>query len=231
MNSNIEILDEIKHLEERINFDAARSISRKDPLLPVVVSEFHSLMFDYPIVFVKSQETGEFTCALLLGVSSHANLLDQRDMANNEGLPLNIRRLPFLAVDSPSEAGESRPLIGINMASPGVGHGEYFLKGKSASFESAIAALSELYQGYKETKAYIAKVVELDLISRLKAEIHYEDKPKLTLTGLYGIDANKIAQINERESASKDLFLEIASYAYAQSFSLHHMKKLAALSC
>lgn len=230
MNSNIEILDEVKHREVKIDFNESKSASRKECLLPIVLSEFHSLMFHYPIVFVKSKETGEFTCSVLLGVSAEATLLDEQDMSSDEGLPLNIRRLPFLAIEAPDETSEKRPLIGINMTSPGVGKGECFLKNKSTAFESSISALSELYEGYNETRAFVKKVVELDLISKLKAEIHYKDKPKLTLEGLYSIDVNKVTQIGGLESASKDSFLEVASYAYAQNFSLYNMKKLTSLS-
>lgn len=230
MNSTKEILDEIRHRDVKIDFCAARGAVRKEFLFPIVLSEFHSLMFHYPIVFVKSQETGAFTCSVLLGVSPNANLLDQRDISNDEGLPLNIRRLPFFAIEESGESGGGRPLIGINMDSSGVGQGDYFLKNKSMAFEAAISALSQVYEGHRETSNFVKKVVELELISKLKAEIQYQDRPTLTLEGLYGIDSSKIAQISERDSKSKDLFLSIASYAYAQNFSLSNMKKLALLA-
>jgi hypothetical protein len=43
------------------------------------------------------------------------------------------------------------------MSSPGIGQGEQVLKIKSASFESAISALGELYEGYGETRVYVKK--------------------------------------------------------------------------
>jgi hypothetical protein len=228
--SSIEILDSNLHREISIDFKAARCGPRRE-LIPVVISEFHSLMFHYPIVFVKDQDTGEFTCSILLGVSAEANLLDQRDLVSDEGLPLNIRRLPLVAVAAPE--GEGQPLIGINRTSPGVnpgnGTGDYIFQGKSERFESAVAALVELYNGFEQTRNYVKKVLELDLISKLQAEIRYTDKPSLTLDGLYGIDPKKIALISESNSKSKDEFLAIASYVYAQHFSLYNMKKLATL--
>lgn len=225
MNANIEILDDIKHRTITVDFDKARSASRKENLIPVVLSEFHTLMFHYPIVFVKDRETGEFTCSLLLGLATGANLLDGLDISNDEQLPLNLRRLPFCAIESPDNTDGTAPLIGINMASPGVGHGEFLFENKSESFDRAIAALSEVYRGYKETRAFIKTAIELDLIGKLKAEIQYKDKPTLILDGLYGIDENKIARIIEQDNERKNLFLTIARYAYAQSFSLYNMKK------
>jgi hypothetical protein len=228
MNSSIEILDNSLHQELNIDFKTARRASRKE-IIPVVISEFHSLMFHYPIIFVKDPNTGEFSCSILLGVSAEANLLDQHDMRSDGSLPLNIRRLPLLAIEAQTK--DERPLIGINRSVPGInigsGEGDYIFKDKSDDFESAIAAVSELYDGYKQTKDYVKKMVELDLISKLNAEIRYPDKPKLILEGLYAIDANKIARIGERDEASKNLFLEVASYVYAQNFSLFNMKKLA----
>lgn len=228
MKSSIEILDDNQHHELNIDFKVARRAARKE-IIPVVISEFHSLMFHYPIIFVKDPDTGEFASSILLGVSAEANLLDQHDMQSDESLPLNIRRLPLLAIEA--QAGDERPLIGINRSIPGIsvgsGEGDYIFKDKSDAFESAIAAVGEVYDGYRQTKDYVKKIVKLDLISKLHAEIRYTDKPKLTLDGLYAIDPNKIARIIERDSKDKDLFLEISSYVYAQSFSLYNMKKLA----
>lgn len=227
MNPNIEILNEITHRDIKIDFTKARSSSRKELLLPVVISEFQSLMFHYPIVFVKDKETGEFVCSVLLGINSETNLLDEKDMVNDEILPLNIRRLPLLAIEPPD--GGSRPLIALNMASPGVGQGDYVFKEESSAFESAIFSLGELYDGHDETKAYVKKIIELNLISKLHAEICHADKPSQILEGLYAIDANKIVQLAACDEATKNTFLEIASYVYAQSFSIFNMKKLVLL--
>lgn len=225
---SIEILDSNLHREINIDFKEARRSPRRQ-LISIVVSEFHSLMFHYPIVFVKDQNTGEFVCSILLGVSDDANLMDRWDLAKDEGLPLNIRRLPLMAVAPP--AGEMQPLIGINSTSSGVGHGvgtgDYIFQQESRGFESAVAAVAELYHGFDQTKDYVRRVLELDLISKLQAEIRYPDKPSLLLEGLYSIDQGKIAQIMGADEKTKDAFLEIASYAYAQNFSLYNMKKLA----
>lgn len=227
---SIEILDSNLHREINIDFKEARRSPRRQ-LISVVVSEFHSLMFHYPIVFVKDQNTGEFVCSILLGVSDEVNLMDQWDLAKDEGIPLNIRRLPLIAVAPP--AGEVQPLIGINSASSGVsngiGAGDYIFQQESHGFESAVAAVAELYHGFDQTKDYIKRVLELDLVSKLQAEIRYPDKPSLLLEGLYSIDQGKIARIMGADEKTKDAFLEIASYVYAQNFSLFNMKKLASL--
>lgn len=231
MNTSIEILDDRQHQELNIDFNKARRASRKE-LIPVVISEFHSLMFHYPIVFVKNQETGEFACSILLGVSAEANLLDQLNLQNDDDLPLNIRRLPFVSVAPP--AGEDRPLVGINKTSPGInigkGEGDYIFKQQSDAFDVALAALGELYDGFDKTKDYVKKVIELNLVSKLNAEIRSPGKPKHVLEGLYCVDINKVAQLVSADEASKNTFLEIATYVYAQNFSLYNMKKLAAIA-
>lgn len=230
MMGSIEILNNNLHREINIDFTEARRGPRRK-LIPVVISEFNSLMFHYPLVFVKDQDTGEFNCSVLLGISDDANLLDQCDLTNDEILPLNIRRLPLVAV-APG-AGEVQPLIGINKASAGVnphsGVGDYIFQDKSEKFDSAVAALVELYHGYGQTEHYVKQVLALDLVSKLHAEIRYVDKPSLILEGLYGIDPNKIMLISESDTKAKDEFLKIASYVYAQYFSLSNMKKLAPL--
>jgi hypothetical protein len=227
---SIEILDRNLHRNINIDFKTARRGPRRE-LIPVVISEFHSLMFHYPIVFVKDQETGEFSCSILLGVAADANSLDQQDLSGDEGLPLNIRRLPLVAVAP--QATDARPLIGIQKDSAGINHGDgpgdYIFQGSSQGFESAMAALVELYDGFEQTRNYVKKVLELDLVSGLQAEIRYKDKPSIRLEGLYGIDPKKVALVSDSDSKSKDEFLKIANFVYAQNFSLYNMKKLASL--
>ena len=221
MNANIEVLDNKTHKDLQVDFKEARKSAYKQRLIPVVVSEFHTLMFHYPIVFVKDGETGAFTCSLLLGVSGESSLLDGQDISNDDMLPLNVRRLPLVAIESSDDAG---PVIGVNLDSPGIGKGEKLFESQSEELESAVAALGELYRGYKETDAFIKTVLELGLITRLKAEIQFKGKPKTALEGLYGIDTSKVLQITDGDD--KDKFLSIANFAYAQSFSLFNMRKL-----
>jgi hypothetical protein len=226
MNTAIEILDNVRHQQLKIDFDAARRSARSQ-LVPVVLSEFHSLMFHYPLVLVKDGDTGEFICSALLSINAEANLLHLQDLSRDEGVPLNVRRLPLVTV-APAEGDENKqPLIAINRLSAGIGQGDYIFNKKSAAFDSAIAALAELYEGYDKTKAYVKTLIELDLIGKLNAEIRYKDKPGQILEGLYGIDINKVTQLRERDDKSTDLFLDVASYAYAQYFSLHNMRRFA----
>ncbi|WP_323815992.1 SapC family protein [Cellvibrio sp. NN19] len=225
---NIEILDRNLHADINIDFNAARRGPRRE-LIPVVVSEFQSLMFHYPIVFVKDQATGKFNCSILLGISAETNLLDHCDWADDEVLPLNIRRLPLVAVAPQEDKGQ--PLIGINWSAAGVklqsGVGDYIFKNQSDGFDVAVAALVELHHGFEQTDKYVDKVLELDLVSKLHAQVQYKDKPSVTLEGLYGIDPNRISRVIEGDTQQKDAFLVIANYVYAQYFSLANMRKLA----
>lgn len=225
MNSRIEILDENTHKDLRVDFSLARKSSFKRRLIPVVISEFFSLMFHYPIVFVKDGETGKFTCSLLLGVSDECTLLDGKDCLDDEILPLNIRRLPLLAIES---SPDSEPVIGINLEAQGVGTGNNLFKNKPQALDVALAALGELYHGQNETDEFIRTALELNLISMLKAEIQFKGKPKITMEGIYSIDINRVDQLTDNNN--RDKFLKIAKFAYAQNFSLYNMRKLTFLT-
>lgn len=227
MNAAIEVLDEVTHRDLKVDFDLARQTCYSKQILPAVVSEFHNLMFHYPIVFVKDATTGEFTCSVLLGIAPDKHLLKLQDHTSEEALPLNLRRQPLVAIASADDNG---PLIGINLETPGVGQGEDLFGGAAPRLELAIAALSDLYRGFDETKNYIKTLVALKLLSPLKVEFEYKNKPKLSLEGLYSIDENKIAQLLDADTQAKDEFIKIARYAYAQNFSLINMRKFTLFS-
>lgn len=230
MNTKIEILNKETHRDLQVNFIEARKIAQQERLLPVVISEFHSLMFEYPLALVKNSHTGEFTCSAILGVTPEESLLATRDMSSSEGLPLNVLRLPLLAIETSNEENESRPSIAIDMNATSIGSGERIMDESAHNFAVATSALSQLYAGYKETKEFVDTVVELGLISKLQVEVPGKDNAKVTLEGLYSIDINKMNDMQDADEATKNKLLKISKYVYALYFSLHNMKKLAHLA-
>ena len=64
-------------------------------LTPVNVQEFSILCHDYPIVFVKDSETGQFRAVALLGIKPKQNLYLTDGGWEAEYIPEYLRQYPF----------------------------------------------------------------------------------------------------------------------------------------
>ncbi|MDO3381362.1 SapC family protein [Gilvimarinus algae] len=221
---SVEILEEHSHRQLRVDFSEARKAYFHRRLVPVVISEFSTLMFHYPIVLVKDGQTGKFSCSVLLGISEESTLLS-RGRVDDGALPLSIQRLPLVAVES---SPESDPVIGLDIDSPGVGKGEPIFGENATALNDAMAALGEIYRGREETEDYIQNVLAMDLVSKLQAEVTYKDGRKVTMEGLYSVDINRVARIDDDNKRSQ--FMKISRYLYAQNFSLYNMTRIAELA-
>src|SRR5580692_11041355 len=88
-------LSRAEHSELRINPDVAEASAAGQHLIPIVASEFRKAATQYPIVFVKSPETGRFAPYVLTGLDVEENLFWSGTELDVAYVPLNVRRQPF----------------------------------------------------------------------------------------------------------------------------------------
>ena len=97
MAINMVPLDSNKHKSLRVNVDPAYPHVAKQSMVPLLASEFLAASTNFPIVFVKQQETGQFKAVALLGFSSVENVVFNNGKVFTNYVPVNIRRYPFAA--------------------------------------------------------------------------------------------------------------------------------------
>lgn len=194
----------------RIRDDLVEATAASQHLIPVVVSEFRKAATQYPIVFAKNPETGRFNSYVLSGLGVKENLFWSGTELDVAYVPLNVRRQPFY--------------VGMNDASPeaGGGGGANVLcidldsacldaSGKkalvnpdgtdSAYLKGILSILNELVAGKAATEQFIATLLSLRLLAPILLDITLDDGTPLTLTGLYGLDEEKLRELDEREIA------------------------------
>ena len=189
------------HAGLRIRPDLVEASVASQHLVPIVASEFRKAAIQYPIVFVKSPETGRFAPYILNGLDVEENLFWSGTELEVAYVPLNVRRLPFyVGTDAASS------VLCVDLDSPCVDSaGKKAIidpdGADSAYLKEILSILGELVAEKERTEQFIAAALSLDLLAPIMLDITLDDRTPLRLSGLYGLDEERFRQLNEREIA------------------------------
>ncbi|MGO4892541.1 SapC family protein [Flavobacterium sp. W21_SRS_FM6] len=200
---NHQQLDNITHKNLRVlthhhpNFGDTTSYSR------LFTSEFRHAQGDYPILFRKNSETGQFEAIALFGFAVEENLfLDDHGWHANY-IPLAIQRRPFLIGFEPGSQesqGEPKAVVHIDMDSPRISESEgeaVFLEqgGQSHYLQQVSSVLNAIHQGDTETRAFIDTLLHYELIESVSIKVKLQDGSNNELSSLYSINEEKLTSL------------------------------------
>lgn len=178
-------LDPALHRDLRV--DMSRGAALGDALMfaPTFPAEFRNVQAHYPIVFHKDA-AGRFQPVALFGFGPGQNLYLDGTRWEAGYLPLAVERQPFL-IGSGAE-----PSVHVDLDSPRVGAatGEpLFDAGGQATptLERAIAVLRTLHEGLQSNAAFVATLLEHDLLESFVLDVELDDGRQHRLSGFYAI--------------------------------------------
>lgn len=150
-----------------------------------VVGEFIHLSAHYPILLSKDAETGGFYAGVMLGIDPGENLFAGTPIYR----PLNLQRGPFFTA-----GGE----LAIDLDHASIGSGERLFSETgtpSAYLNSIIELFQILVPGLEQTKAFIAALLELNLVDPVDIKLSFDDGSERTLEGLYTISRDRLMSL------------------------------------
>jgi hypothetical protein len=170
----------------------------------VALSEIPRLVIEYPIAFTLDGENGKLIPVALFGVNPEQNLYWRDDRWSSVSVPLNIGRQPFFVAlaDNPAGAAGTKTLVPcINLANPGVqdsaGEALFDSSGNETPYlRHKLAMLAELVDGEPKTRAFIERLVALELITPIQLELKAPGQPSRKITGLQSIDEKKLRALD-----------------------------------
>lgn len=225
------------HKNTCVRTDLIEASGASERMVPVVVSELQKLIVNYPVVWTKKADTGEFICVALLGFDENENLFWEGGAWSSIYVPLNISRQPFFVggAEKKSVAGAkgldaSSPAsyeICIDQSSALVSEeqGEPLFESdntESAYLQALKAMLAQLVDGEQQTQALCRHLLALDLLVPLQLELSFENGSSRSLQGVYTIDDDKIAQLADVDiiALQRQGFLQ---YIHLMQASLSHL--------
>lgn len=205
---NHQLLDNVTHKDLKVIASMRPGLGDDVSFSNVFISEFREVQGFYPIFFHKHSETGQFETIAMLGFGDNENLF-----LNDEGwqanyIPLSIQRRPFLiGFQNIQKDGvlTKDPVVFVDMDSPRVSKDDsdsdalpVFLSqgGQSDYLQNINSVLQAIHLGHQQSKEFIDKLLELDLIESVNIKVTLKDNSQHELNSLYTIHEEKVAGLS-----------------------------------
>ncbi|MBE0362375.1 hypothetical protein PULV_a2994 [Pseudoalteromonas ulvae UL12] len=227
-DSNIQPLHNVTHAKTKIKNGINTEFMKTQHLVPIVAHEFSRVANEYPIVYVKNAETGEFQPVAMLGLEPNENLFIKDGKWEGMYIPHALVRYPLALVANPED--KEKLMVAIVQSSDLVNEEEgrelFDEKGEETEYlkrrkESLISYL----EFSQVTAAFSKYLADKELLSAqtLTIEINGE---KRDINGIYLIDEKKLNELSDED------FLDIRKRGflgpiYSFLTSMHQVNRLA----
>lgn len=195
---NVQPITRDKHGELYLKAGKDFIFAKEVNSVPLMAAEFPAAASDLPIVFTDTDD-GVLPVAVL-GIERDVNLMvDDDNRWQGEYVPAFFRRYPF--VFSSSEDGKTFTLCidedyeGIN--SDGRGERLFDADGEQTQYLSRVLSFLQDYQAhFQRTRTFCRRLVELDLLESVEAQVRLPEGGRRTLTGFKSINRQKLKELS-----------------------------------
>ncbi|MFT7144940.1 MAG: hypothetical protein ACI9TY_001359 [Alphaproteobacteria bacterium] len=165
--------------------------------------EFMMVAKEYPIVFVKDAEDN-WDSVVLLSLKTDSNLyVGKKGEWLGHYVPAVYRRYPFILSTGAEQTDFTVCFDNKSKCfSTKKGEALFTEKGeKTTTLENIIKFLNDFQLNLEVTKQFMAKMVELDLLKSIEGTFTMKDGEKFTMRGMWVIDEEKLASLDEKTVA------------------------------
>ena len=209
----------------------ANDVSRfkNQHLIPITVQDFIPLSTEFPIVFVKNEDTGQFTSVAVMGIRSGNNLYCQDVEWTCAVAPVGFHNAPLSLVKTSDNSDEVTVCFDEKSSFISTDSGEALFDEQGLQTEflnKRIQALLSVAEFTEQTQAIIHILAQKKLLTskQLNVKLAREAEPML-LSGIYLIDEKVLNSlpIQEFEELRSQGLLPLI---YAHLASLHQITRL-----
>lgn len=230
-----ELLNNVTHKDLRVVTGFGSEFGDDIGMVLAFPSEYAELQREYPIFFRKDGDSGQWQSVALLGFEQHENLFLQDGRWNAAYLPGAAAKGPFLiGFQEQRIDGELRkePVMHVDLEHPRVSFSEgepVFLPhgGNSPYLQHIVGVLRGIRDGLEFGTAMFAAFDSMGLIQPVNLDVQLDDKHRVNVNGLYGIDRERLAAL-DAESLQRLNQAGFLEGAYLVLASLHNMRRLMA---
>lgn len=198
-------------------------------LIPITVQDFIPLSTEFPIVFVKNEETGQFISVAMMGIRSGINLYCQDTEWSCAVAPIGFHNAPLSLVKTSENSDEVIVCFDekSSLISNDSGEDLFDKQGQQTEFlNRKTQALLSVAEFTEQTQAIINILAQKKLLTskQLNVKLTSEQEPVL-ISGIYLIDEKALSALSTEEFEdfrTKGLLPLI----YAHLASLHQITRL-----
>jgi len=184
-------------------------------------AEFRDLQACYPIVFAQDGNGG-YDAVALLGFEQGENLFLGPNGWDAPAIPLTVERQPFMIGRGGDELAVHVDLDSPRVRDGGIEGEALFLTygGTSEYLERVSAVLRTIHEGLAASRAFVAALVELELIESFVLDVELDDGSQNRLAGFYTINEDRLAALSadqlarlHRDGYLQAIYMAVASLA------------------
>ncbi len=200
--ANHDILDNKNHKDIKVITHFDGKFSEKINSALIFPTEIKAAQRDYPILFIKNPETGQFQSVVLLGLVANENLYINNGWQASY-IPAMINKGPFIiGFEEKQENGEKvkQPIVAIDMDSPRVnkesGEPLFLESGQPSPYLVQVnQSLKTLHEGSQLSQQMFDAFLTHDLIEPISLNIELNNGEKISLEGNYTINEEKLSKL------------------------------------
>lgn len=200
--NSIVILNNKSHIKLKIKNDKSYEHAKEHHLAYLLVHEFPKAVLDFPIVFIKDADTGQFKSVALFGFKPGENLFYDKKGWHCKYVPANVRRHPFLMVPKNEDLTEWDVCIdeASSLLSESEGNSLFDTEGKASQhLEEAKQFLIDVIEKEQLTSSFCNYLAAKDLFRANSITVSNSDGQKTAVNGLYIIDEDKLNDLSDDE--------------------------------
>jgi hypothetical protein len=184
-------------------------------------AEFRDLQACYPIVFAQDGHGG-YDAVALLGFEPGENLFLGPNGWDAPTIPLSIERQPFMIGRGGDELAVHIDLDSPRVRAGGIEGEALFLTygGTSEYLERITSVLRTIHDGVQASRAFVAALVELELIESFVLDVELDDGAQNRLAGFHTINEDRLAALSgdqlarlHRDGHLQAIYMAVASLA------------------
>ena len=222
------VLDSNVHRDVRVRTGVSPEFGDGVMACLTVPTEFRRVQNEFPILFRRDLDRGQFSALALFGFENGENLFVEDGQWTARYRPLALSIQPFLVGRS---AVRDEAEVHVDLDHPRIaGAGDEGVRafdddGRPTEFlESVIAGLDELDQGYRGLGDFFAALQRYELLEPFALDVELRDGSKHRLVGYHLIDEEKLRALEpgavaELHSAGylMPIFMAVASLSNISS--------------
>lgn len=200
--NSIVILNNKSHIKLKIKNDKSYEHAKEHHLAYLLVHEFPKAILDFPIVFIKDAETGQFKSVALFGFKPGDNLFYDKKGWHCKYIPANVRRHPFLMTSRNNNLTEWDVCIdeSSDLFSEHDGTSLFTDEGKASKhLEEVKKFLIDVIEKEQSTSSFCNYLAAKNLFRANSITISNSDGKKTAVNGLYIIDEEKLNELSDEE--------------------------------
>ena len=210
MTDVVKPLHNVEHKDVKIKNGFNADLVKDQYLVPVVAHEFARVANEYPIVFVKNNESGEFQPVAMLGLEPNENLFVQDGKWTGAYIPHALTRYPLVLSKHPEN--EEQLFVGINESSDLVnkdeGNALFDEKGEETDYlKRRKEGLISFVEFSQVTATFTKFLADKELLAPQTLTLDIKGE-KRDINGIYLIDEKKLNELSDEE------FLELRKRGY-----------------